>query len=174
VGTENTTISLYGGTYTGEMLNGIPDGLGLWMHPDGQAYIGKWVYGDFNGYAALTLPEGETYVGSCRYDRFFSPTDGPTETGPSHKSCLFHGQGTLSQTNGTRFVGEWRLGKFWNGSWQNNNKVLSEIYSEGVRTPIFLEQKLSPAAKKQSNSFMCFFFIGVPAVVGTWQYFFYY
>ena len=172
--TKNTSILLYGGTYTGEMLNGIPDGLGLWMHPDGQACVGEWVYDNrsrwnvrnlnsrtFRGHVALKLSEGEAYVGSCMCDQFCSETDGPAEKTPFLKSFVFHGEGTLTKANGTQFIGEWRLGKLWNGARRNKDGVITEKYSLGQALS---KQQLSPALKKKSRHLGVFLI--VPALFG--------
>ena len=36
VNPKNRTISLCGGTYTGDVSNNFPSGLGAWVHPAGQ------------------------------------------------------------------------------------------------------------------------------------------
>ena len=163
---EDQTISFYGGTYTGELFNSVPRGLGTWVHPDGHAYIGKWVNGDFNGHAAVTLEGGSTYVGGCQHDQFTPEGVAFSQPGPPHKNRVFHGQGTLTDPDGTKYVGEWRLGNPWNGTRSNKDGVVTEKYSEGVRTPIFFGQKLPPTDKKKSFSTLRFFFIGIPAVLG--------
>ena len=164
---EDQTISFYGGTYTGELFNSAPSGLGAWVHPDGHAYIGKWINGDFNGHVAVTLEGGSTYVGGCQHDQFFRRTpDGLTQPGQSHKDRVFHGQGTLTDPDGTKYVGEWRLGKPWNGTRWDKDGLVTDKYSEGSRTPIFLGQKRLPANKNKSFSTLRFFFIGIPAALG--------
>ena len=162
---EDQTISFYGGTYTGELFNSAPSGLGTWVHPDGHAYIGKWINGDFNGHAAVTLEGGSTYVRGCQHDQFFRRTpDGLTQPGQSHKDRVFHGQGTLTDPAGTKYVGEWRLGTPWTGTRSNKDGVVTEKYSEGVRTPIFLGHKLPPTLKKKSSNLGAF--VIVPALLG--------
>ena len=161
---EDQTISLYGGTYTGEIFNGVPSGLGAWAHPDGQAYIGKWIKGDFNGHVAVTLEGGSTYVGGCQHDQFTPEGVTSSQPGSSHKDRVFHGQGTLTDPDGTKYVGEWRLGKPWNGTRYDKDGVVTEKYSEGARTPIFLEQKLSPTLKNKSSNLGAF--VIVPALLG--------
>ena len=161
---EDQTISFYGGTYTGELFNSVPRGLGTWVHPDGHAYIGKWVNGDFNGHAAVTLEGGSTYVGGCQHDQFTPEGVAFSRPGQPHKVRVFHGQGTLTDPDGTKYVGEWRLGKPWNGTRSNKDGVVTEKYSEGARTPIFLEQKLSPTLKKKSSNLGVF--VIVPALLG--------
>jgi len=164
---EDQTISLYGGTYTGELFNSVPSGLGAWAHPDGHAYIGKWINGDFNGHVAVTLDGGSTYVGSCRHDQFFRRTpDGLAQPGQSHIDRVFHGQGTLTDPGGGTYFGEWRLGNPWNGTRWDKDGVVTEKYSEGAPTPIFPEQKLRTTDKKKSFSARRFFFIGAPGFVG--------
>ena len=39
---DRVTIEYQGGTYTGEVSNGVPDGQGIWFHPDGRTYLGGW------------------------------------------------------------------------------------------------------------------------------------
>ena len=78
---EDQTISFYGGTYTGELFNSAPSGLGTWVHPDGHAYIGKWVNGDFNGHAAVTLEGGSTYVGGNGFGEIALQIKGEQEHG---------------------------------------------------------------------------------------------
>ena len=161
---KDQTISFYGGTYTGELFNNAPRGLGTWVHSDGHAYIGKWINGDFNGYAAVTLEGGSTYVGGCQHDQFTPEGVAFSQPGPSHKNRVFHGQGTLTAPDGTKYVGEWRLGQPWNGTRSDKDGVVTEKYSEGARTPIFLEQKLSPTLKKKSSNLGVF--VIVPALLG--------
>ena len=163
---EDQTISFYGGTYTGELFNSAPSGLGAWVHPDGHAYIGKWINGDFNGHAAVTLEGGSTYVGGCQHDQFTPEGVTFSQPGSPHKDRVFHGQGTLTDPDGTKYVGEWRLGKPWNGTRWDKDGLVTDKYSEGSRTPIFLGQKRLPANKNKSFSTLRFFFIGIPAALG--------
>ena len=37
------------GTYSGEVLDGIPDGVGTWISPYGQQYVGQWQDGLWHG-----------------------------------------------------------------------------------------------------------------------------
>ena len=161
---EDQTISFYGGTYTGELFNSAPSGLGAWVHPDGHAYIGKWINGDFNGHAAVTLEGGSTYVGGCQHDQFTPEGVTFSQPGSPHKDRVFHGQGTLTDPDGTKYVGEWRLGKPWNGTRSNKDGVVTEKYSEGVRAPIFFGHKLPPAPK--NKPFNLGVFLIVPALLG--------
>ena len=152
---EDQTISFYGGTYTGEVFNGAPSGLGAWVHPDGHAYVGKWVNGNFYGHVAVKLSGGATYVGGCKHDQFYTRTAEGIESGPPHNDRHFHGQGTLTEPDGSQNVGEWRFGRPWSGTRWDKDSLVTEKYSEGVRTP-----------KKKSFSTPRFFFIGIPAVLG--------
>ena len=127
--TEDETISLYGGTYIGELFNSVPSGLGTWVHPDGHAYIGKWINGDFNGRVAVTLEGGSTYVGGCHYDQFTPEGVTFVQPGPPHKDRVFHGQGTLTDPDGTKYVGEWRLCQLWIGTQWDKDGVVTEKYS---------------------------------------------
>jgi len=47
---DDVTIEYNGGTYTGEVSNGVPDGQGTFTWPDGTKYVGEWKEGEpWNG-----------------------------------------------------------------------------------------------------------------------------
>jgi hypothetical protein len=45
------TISSDGGTYTGQVVNGVPHDYGVWEHPEGAMYEGKYKDGRRSGRA---------------------------------------------------------------------------------------------------------------------------
>ena len=151
---EDQTISLYGGTYTGEVFNGAPSGLGAWVHPDGVAYVGQWFNGDFCGHVAVTLSGGARYVGGCRHDQFYTRTAEGIKPGPPNNERLFHGQGTLTMPDGSQQVGDWLFGRPSTGN----------RWKDGLETKKYLDGVLTPT--KKSSFALRFFFIGIPAVLG--------
>ncbi len=45
--------TVYDGTYTGDLKNGIPDGRGTWRDPSGRKYCGFWKSGMLHGTGTL-------------------------------------------------------------------------------------------------------------------------
>ena len=82
------TISYEGCTYTGELVDGIPNGQGLCTSPDGSKYVGEWRDGTPDGYGNMILPDGTNYIGTFR-------------------NWFYHGHGTLTY-DGYKYVGEWK------------------------------------------------------------------
>lgn len=55
---DPSPMSWEGGTYTGEVINGLPHGEGEWSHPSGQKYIGEWERGKWHGCGTFIHPNG--------------------------------------------------------------------------------------------------------------------
>ncbi len=60
---EKGTIDWKGGTYTGQLRNGIPHQQGVWTHPDGREYTGDFNEGSMEGRDTMIFPGGEVYRG---------------------------------------------------------------------------------------------------------------
>ncbi len=58
--TGTAKVAVPGGTYTGEVANGRPDGQGRIDYDDGRVYEGGFREGTFHGQAILTGPDGDT------------------------------------------------------------------------------------------------------------------
>ena len=129
-----------GGTYSGEVLDGIPNGIGTWISPDGQQYVGQWQDGFWHGEGTLSAadgsvstgeyqngkrngqstwshPDGRKYVGEFRDDQMhgqgvhtFSNGDRYAGTFENGKQ---HGQGTYTFSDGSVVAGDWQNGKPW-------------------------------------------------------------
>ena len=83
--------------YKGNVVNGVPNGVGILTSPNGSKYIGKFKDGKPNGQGTQTYPDGRKYVGGWK--------DGEK-----------HGQGTVTRTDGMKFVGEWSDNKILRGT----------------------------------------------------------
>ena len=57
------TIDWDGGSYTGEVSDGVPLGQGTLTRPDGTKYVGEWRDGLPNGHGTANYPDGDKYVG---------------------------------------------------------------------------------------------------------------
>jgi hypothetical protein len=105
-----------GGSYIGELKDGVAHGQGTSMWSDGEKYVGEYRNGLRSGQGTLTLPDGRKYVGGFK--------DGVahgqgTYTWPSgekyvgeFKDNKSHGQGTHTWPDGQKYVGEFKDNKF--------------------------------------------------------------
>ncbi len=89
--TEEETIPLLGGTYTGPLQDGLPHGQGYWTHPNGRSYRGSFREGRIEGFGTMIFPEGERYTGYLK--------DGKA-----------HGEGTMTHPDGRTASGIWENG----------------------------------------------------------------
>ncbi len=68
------------GTYTGELVDGIPNGQGTWIDADGNQYVGSWKDGKQHGQGTGTSPDGQKFVGEFKdgysWDGFGYDKDG--------------------------------------------------------------------------------------------------
>lgn len=95
--TGHKTIPFWGGTYTGELVNGLPEGQGKLTWDGGASYEGEWKGGIMHGYGTFTNSmEGidsswnveVSYTGEFRYG-------------------LRHGKGTITFSDGLTATGIW-------------------------------------------------------------------
>ena len=52
--------------YKGDVENGVPNGLGILIDPDGIKYVGEWIHRWKNGQGTFTWSDGGEYVGSWK------------------------------------------------------------------------------------------------------------
>ena len=82
--------------YKGDVVNGIPNGVGILTSPNGSKYIGEFNGGKPNGHGTLTFGkgewEGQMYVGEFK--------DGER-----------NGQGKETHPDGDKYVGEFKDGE---------------------------------------------------------------
>ena len=100
--------------YQGHVENGEPSGLGVLTFPDGSRFVGEYKDGKKNGQGIFTFSWGGKYVGSWKNGKVNSQS-----------------QGTLTLSDGSKFVGENMLDedmgitdiddKKWNGIMYDKN-----------------------------------------------------
>ena len=100
--------------YNGDVKNGVPNGLGLIIFPNGHKYEGEWRDGLKNAQGTLTFPDGTKYVGG-------------------HKDDKRNGQGTYTWSDGNKYVGEWKKGYPWNITGYDKNGNIQYKYVNGKR-----------------------------------------
>lgn len=76
-----------GAVYTGEWKNGMRDGKGVQLWPDGSKYEGEWLEDKANGKGKLVHADGDIYDGSWVNDKAT-------------------GTGTYYHVNGAKYIGE--------------------------------------------------------------------
>ena len=79
--------------YIGELENEIPNGYGVWTHPNGEEYKGQWADGKENGSGIYSYPDGGQFSGNF--------VDG-----------LREGSGIWSHPDGSKYQRNWSKGKF--------------------------------------------------------------
>jgi len=87
------TIPWGGGTYTGSLKNGLPDGQGTWSEPEGKSYVGEFVEGKITGRGTMVFPGGEQYKGDF--------VNGKA-----------HGYGIMTHPDGREVSGRWIQGVY--------------------------------------------------------------
>ncbi len=103
------TISWDGGTYTGQLEDGIPHGKGVWIHSDGREYTGDFKEGSITGRGTMLFPGGEEYRGDF-------------------KDGVAHGQGTMTHPQRGSISGRWVNGRYVQEQVQEEEKDDREWY----------------------------------------------
>ena len=139
---DEVTIIYLGGTYTGEVSNGVPHGQGTLNHPNGEKYVGEFKDGNLHGKGTYTYGSGpnsgDIYVGEFKDDKFhgqgtYTYADGYKYVG-NFKDHKKNGQGTFTFPDGSKYVGEFKDGTLWNGTGYDKDGNVSETRSDGELT----------------------------------------
>jgi len=92
---QKTEDVLYidGGVYTGEVIDGIPNGYGKQTWKSGDMYQGAFKNNEFHGWGTYTWHDGERYEGEWKHSKR-------------------HGRGVMLYLNGSKHEGQWCEDKF--------------------------------------------------------------
>jgi len=132
------------GEYVGEWKNGKEHGKGIRFYRAGIAnvdtsiYEGEWKDGKYHGQGTFIFPDGHKkgeYIGKW-------------------KNGLEHGQGTKIWPDGRKFIGKWKKGKFFHGTFYfaNGDKhfgFFKDNVAKGVGTRIYSD------GRKYTGEFKC-------------------
>ncbi len=88
-----STINWLDGTYTGELLDNVPEGDGKIIMASGTTYEGNWVKGQPYGKGRMVYSNGDIYEGEF-------------------KAGKRHGDGKYITNNGKVVIGEWSANNF--------------------------------------------------------------
>ena len=126
--------------YTGDLLDGKPNGIGTMYYQNGAEYQGHWVDGKRNGKGTFSF--GKTiYEGDFVNDIIEGKGTVTFETGEQYigdfKNCRQHGQGVFIYRDGSKYIGEF-VGGQRNGRGKfvdkDRNEIYNGFYLEGKRT----------------------------------------
>lgn len=148
-----------GGAYSGEVLDGVPNGIGTWTSPDSQEYVGAWQdglwhgdgahtaadgsenvgeyqNGQRNGRGTWTHPDGRTYVGEFQEDRMHGQGVHTFSNGDMYAGAFEngkqHGQGAYTFSDGSVVAGDWQNGKPWQGKYADASGQEIGQYIDGI------------------------------------------
>lgn len=102
------------GTYTGQMVNGVPSGQGRMEYATGEVYEGAWLDGAKNGQGTMTYTEDDplgriTYTGEWANDAINGTGTMNLVYGTYQgewENNMTHGWGTMTMEEGYRYEGE--------------------------------------------------------------------
>ncbi|KAH3761305.1 membrane occupation and recognition nexus protein MORN1 [Pelomyxa schiedti] len=100
----NGTVTLGSGTYTGRLIDGIPDGSGTCTWRDGTTYEGEFKQKARHGHGVCKDADGGTYNGDWVSER-------RQGWGVQHYAC------------GSWYQGQWAMGTWVRGTYHDSNKV---------------------------------------------------
>tara|TARA_Y100000588_G_scaffold103585_1_gene112898 strand:- start:870 stop:1895 length:1026 start_codon:yes stop_codon:yes gene_type:complete len=103
------TINYDDGVYTGEIVNGMPNGQGTRTWASGEKYIGEWKDGKRHGQGTGERPNGDKYSGEWKDGKphgygFKTDADGARTVG-EFKAGYQDGYGLYTQEDGLKWIG---------------------------------------------------------------------
>jgi len=103
------------GVYTGPLVDGKPEGKGLFQYNDSSRYEGEFRNGSMEGYGSLSWPDGRIMEGNFREgllegEGFCVWADGSRYDG-EFRNGKMHGPGVFLWADGTRFEGLFENGR---------------------------------------------------------------
>ncbi|MCK5736135.1 MAG: hypothetical protein KAH21_06625, partial [Spirochaetaceae bacterium] len=111
------------GVYTGPIVDGEPNGKGVFQYNDSSRYEGEFRNGSMEGDGILTWPDGRVMEGTFRGGLLEGSgtciwTDGSRYIG-AFSNGKMHGPGVFTWSDGTRFEGLFEEGKRTDqGAWE--------------------------------------------------------
>lgn len=100
------------GIYEGDMIGGIPNGVGEAIYKDGQKYKGEFLNGQMNGKGLLEFKDGTKYQGEFNKGKIsgigmMTYQSGDVYTGP-FKEGKKHGLGFMKAADGNKQIANYR------------------------------------------------------------------
>lgn len=109
--------------YSGEMLYGLPHGVGAYTYTNGDVFEGYFEYGERSNRGTLTFANGEKYIGEFRYKTI----DGKGEYFWPNGDC-YSGKFSLGKRTGKGILRH-KNHKYEYGLWHKDKMI--DLYDEG-------------------------------------------
>ena len=135
---QGTEIFSDGRKYIGEFRLNKPNGAGIETYPDGTKYEGNFIDGKFNGDIKITFPDGTKYEGEGINGEIkgygkYTFTDGIKFRGKYFRYIgVKSWSGHTYHSDGSEFIGDWKDGKPWNGTFYFKNRNIKGEYINGL------------------------------------------
>ena len=135
---QGTEIFSDGRKYIGEFRLNKPNGAGIETYPDGTKYEGNFIDGKFNGDITITFPDGTKYEGEGINGEIkgygkYTFTDGIKFRGKYFRYIgVKSWSGHTYHSDGSEFIGDWKDGKPWNGTFYFKNRNIKGEYINGL------------------------------------------
>ena len=135
---QGTEIFSDGTKYVGKFKLNKQNGAGIKTYPDGTKYEGTFIDGKFNGDIKITSPDGTKYEGEGIHGRIkgygkYTFTDGIKFRGKYFKYMGINTwTGHTYLSDGSEFIGDWKSGKPWNGTFYFKNRIFKGEYINGL------------------------------------------
>ena len=107
-------IKYKNGLYVGQVVNGLPEGKGIYYYNNGDKYEGDWRNDKFEGKGIYFWNNGNRYEGSYR-------------------NGLKEGKGIFYYNNGNRYEGDWRNDKYEGKGifyYNNGDRSMGDFYND--------------------------------------------
>ncbi len=120
-----------GNRYSGEWQNGVREGQGKLAFKNGNLYEGSFVANRLNGYGIMTYANGDRYIGNWSSDQPNGKGRYEFKTREIYEGDFvrgkFEGQGTMTYVDGSRYSGGWKDNrKQGAGKFRSNTGQISE------------------------------------------------
>ena len=135
---QGTEIFSDGRKYVGEFKLNKQNGAGIKTYPDGTKYDGTFIDGKVNGDIKITFPDGTKYEGEGINGEIkgygkYTFTDGIKFGGKYFKYMgVKSWTGHTYLSDGSEFIGDWKNGKPWNGTFYFKNRIFKGEYINGL------------------------------------------
>ncbi len=152
-------LSYKDGRFSGDIVDGIPQGIGSWVSDDGaEEYTGEWFEGLWHGQGthkgrngaittgqyqkgnrhgdgSWTHPDGRSYVGEFVDNQMDGQGVHTFANGDIYSGTFVkgkqHGNGTYTFADGSVVFGDWKQGKPWFAEYSNVSGRVIGTYVEG-------------------------------------------
>lgn len=104
-----------GDLYEGQIINGMPHGMGFYTSANGDKYTGQFKYGKADGQGKMVFANGDTFSGEFRGDAMNGKGKYLYANGDRYmglfQNDLPHGEGVHVLKSGQVYAGQWEYGR---------------------------------------------------------------